>query len=95
MAKQTKVLSEQAIQKKRAYQVPGRYHDGDGLYLQVRAESKSWLYRYKRNGKTCWKGLGTYPKVGLAKARERTNECYLLRKEGIDPIQHFRNILLT
>ena len=92
MTKKTKILTEQAIKKKREYQQPGRYHDGDGLYIQVRAESKSWLYRYKRNGKTSWKGLGTFPKVGLAKARERANECYLLRKEGIDPINHFKGL---
>jgi integrase len=92
MVKQTQLLSEQAIKKKGEYQQPGRYHDGDGLYLQVRAESKSWLYRYKRSGKTCWKGLGAYPKVGLAKARERANDCYQLRKSGIDPINHFKNL---
>jgi integrase len=92
MAKKTKILTEQAIKKKREYQQPGRYHDGDGLYLQVRAESKSWLYRYKRNGKTSWKGLGVYPKIGLANARERANECYQLRKDGIDPITHFKDL---
>jgi integrase len=92
MAKKTNILTEQSIKKKREYQQPGRYHDGDGLYIQVRAESKSWLYRYKRNGKAFWKGLGTYPKVGLKKARDRANECYQLRKDGIDPITHFKEL---
>ena len=92
MAKISNILTEQSIKRKREFQQPGRYHDGDGLYLQVRAESRSWLYRYKRNGKTCWKGLGVYPKIGLANARERANECYKLRKDGIDPITHFKDL---
>ena len=27
---------------------PGRYNDGHGLYLQVDATRKSWLFRYTR-----------------------------------------------
>jgi len=37
---------------------PGLYPDGGGLYLQVTAGkvgpvAKSWLFRFKRAGKTC------------------------------------------
>lgn len=33
-------------------------NDGDGLYLRVRASSKSWLYRYKSGTKQIKIGLG-------------------------------------
>src|SRR3546814_9076798 len=37
--------------------------DGDGLYLRVRAASKSWIYRYKSDKKQLKIGLGAYPAV--------------------------------
>ena len=37
--------------------------DGDGLYLRVRASSKSWLYRYKSDEKQVKIGLGAYPTI--------------------------------
>jgi hypothetical protein len=38
---------------------PGRYADGNGLYLQVaRGGTKSWLFRYMRGGKARQMGLG-------------------------------------
>jgi len=58
---------------------PGKYTDGGNLYLQVRkstrkiqtdAVTKSWLFRYSRFGKDTWLGLGPYPDVTLAEARE-------------------------
>jgi integrase len=35
-------------------------------------------------------GLGPYPTVGLAEARQRAGECRRLLAEGIDPIEHRR-----
>jgi hypothetical protein len=38
---------------------PGKYADGDGLYLIVAsATSKSWSYRYRIEGKERWYGPG-------------------------------------
>jgi len=37
---------------------PGKYPDGDGLYLVVAsATSKNWSYRYWKDGKQRWLGL--------------------------------------
>ncbi|MGH8195636.1 MAG: Arm DNA-binding domain-containing protein, partial [Woeseiaceae bacterium] len=56
----------------------GKYADGGSLYLQVRPSArkilrddvtKSWLFRYSRFGKDTWLGLGPYPDVTLAEAR--------------------------
>ncbi len=49
-----------------------REKDGDKLYLQVKPTgAKSWTMRYKKaNGKWSWHGLGAYPMVTGAKARQ-------------------------
>ncbi|MBB5214417.1 hypothetical protein HNQ49_001095 [Parapusillimonas granuli] len=58
--------------------------DGDGLYLRVRATSKSWLYRYESEEKQLKVGLGAYPIVTLAMAREKAREANALRVQGVD-----------
>ncbi len=51
---------------------PGRYGDGDGLHLYVRdADRRTWVLRYMRDGKSRDMGLGAYPDVSLAEARDR------------------------
>jgi integrase len=75
---------------------PGRYHDGNGLYLQVpvagekqpRASRASWLLRYERNGVEHWMGLGKLRLNTLAKAREKAADAQRLLEDGIDPIKH-------
>src|SRR4051812_1619538 len=65
----------------------GMYNDGGGLYLQVaEGGSKSWLYRYKSNGKDRWHGLGPLHTITLAQARERAADARRLRLDGHDPI---------
>ncbi len=60
--------------------------DGDGLYLRVRTASKSWLYRYKSGKKQLKMGLGSYPIVTLAIARDLARDANALRAQGIDPL---------
>lgn len=65
----------------------GLYGDGDGLYLQVTARgSKSWLFRYRVEGRLRHHGLGSVKTLSLAEAREAARECRKLRLAGIDPI---------
>jgi integrase len=67
---------------------PGRYSDGDGLYLQVRdAAHRSWLFRYARHGKGHWLGLGAAADVTLAEARDKARECRRRLLDGLDPIE--------
>jgi hypothetical protein len=50
----------------------GRYHDSNGLYLQVSAKGgKYWAFRYKRKGVEHWHGLGSWPAFSLEEARGR------------------------
>ena len=48
----------------------GKYPDGDGLYLIVASPtSKNWSYRYWKDGKQRWLGLGSLKDVSLKDAR--------------------------
>ena len=66
---------------------PGMLADGDGLYLQVtRANARSWIFRYFRDGKSREMGLGSLKAVGLSVARLKAAECRALLADGSDPI---------
>src|SRR5689334_1021645 len=74
--------------KVKALTVPGRYGDGAGLWLQVRdAGHRSWVYRYMRHNKARWMGLGPFPDVSLAEAREAAGAARKLIRQGEDPIE--------
>ena len=66
---------------------PGYYGDGGGLYLQVApAGSKSWIFRFALAHRRREMGLGPFPAVGLAAAREAASKARALVKAGKDPI---------
>lgn len=66
---------------------PGMYADGLGLYLKVRdGNSKSWIFRYRTNGKLRDMGLGPCHTVSLAEAREKADLCRAMRLKGFDPL---------
>lgn len=66
---------------------PGRHGDGRGLYLLVKQSgARSWLLRYQVQGRRRDMGLGPYPDVTLAMARERATEARRLIVNGEDPI---------
>ena len=66
----------------------GTYGDGGGLYLQVaRGGTKSWILRYKRDGKTRHLGLGPVVVVSLREARQRAINARRLLLDGYDPIE--------
>ncbi|MGA9794070.1 MAG: Arm DNA-binding domain-containing protein [Rhizomicrobium sp.] len=71
---------------------PGQYGDGNCLYLQVKRDdqgrlSRSWVYRFRLNGKRREMGLGPLHLVGLAEARQKILECRKMHLDGIDPIE--------
>lgn len=66
---------------------PGRHGDGRGLFLYVKPSgSRSWVLRYQVQGRRRDLGLGSYPDVSLAMARERASEARRLIANGEDPI---------
>jgi integrase len=70
---------------------PGRYADGDGLYLLVRsAKAAFWVFRFTRDGRMREAGLGRgrgRNAVTLADARVKAAAYHRLVRAGIDPLQ--------
>ncbi len=66
----------------------GRHADGGCLYLKVtKTGSKSWVLRYKLDGKRCDMGLGPLAKVSAKAARELAGEKRRLIGLGISPLK--------
>ncbi len=66
---------------------PGRYADGNGLYLLVGpTRAKSFVFRFKVDGKERNMGLGPYPALTLSKARIEAQRRRAERAEGKDPL---------
>ncbi|MCY3860854.1 MAG: tyrosine-type recombinase/integrase [bacterium] len=71
----------------KAVSEPGRYGDGDGLYLTVSPRgSKSWVQRIMIDGRRRDIGLGGFPTVSLAQARLRATDNRQAVAEGHDPL---------
>ncbi|MCR9111652.1 MAG: Arm DNA-binding domain-containing protein [Rhodobacteraceae bacterium] len=67
---------------------PGRYADGNGLFLMVQPSgSKSWVQRLTIRGKRSDIGLGGAGYVSLAEAREMALENKKLARAGGDPLR--------
>ena len=66
---------------------PGRYADGNGLYLEVEASgAKRWTLRTVIVGKRCDIGLGSTSLVSLAEAREEAARLRRIARKGGDPL---------
>jgi len=68
---------------------PGRYRDSEvkGLYLQVaNPDNRSWIFRFERDGRERWMGLGPLHTISLKEAREKAREARRALIEGIDPL---------
>ena len=73
--------------KVKALQSPGRYSDGGGLHLFIsKAGRKSWVLRITVEARRRDIGLGGYPSVSLARAREKAAEYRTAIAEGRDPV---------
>ena len=75
-----------AIEAK-SIKTPGFYRAGETLYLNVApGGSKSWIQRLTIHGKRRNIGLGGYPLVSLAEARELAFQYRKLARSGGDPL---------
>ena len=69
----------------------GRHSDGGGLYLQVAPSgSRSWVYAWKACAKRTVVGLGGYPAVSLAEAREIAADNRRMVAAGLNPLTERR-----
>lgn len=65
-----------------------REHDGQGLYFRVKPTGqKLWELRYSKPGTKdrTWLGLGPYPSISGAQAREKAQAARTLLAQGVDP----------
>ena len=75
----------------KALKEPGRYSDGGGLHLYIsKAGRKSWVLRITIDGRRRDIGLGAFPSVSLAKAREKAADNRAAIAEGRDPLAEKR-----
>jgi len=66
---------------------PGRYSDGDGLYLELTGQNKgNWQLRATVNGRRRDIGLGSLALVSLKEARDAAFEMRREIQRGIDPV---------
>ena len=74
---------------------PGRYGDGNGLYLVVRPTgTKAWVQRIAIDGRRRDLGLGGFPLISLAMAREKAFANRLDVAKGLDPLTDKRKVEL-
>lgn len=76
---------------------PGRYADGNNLFLQIKPPrrkhdvnaGRGWIMRYHApgTGRVREMGLGSLRHVTLEEARERTKAAHSLIKAGRDPLE--------
>jgi hypothetical protein len=65
----------------------GTHEDGSGLRLVVRPSgARSWVLRYQLQGRRRDLGLGRWPEITLARAREKAMDARRLVAEGRDPL---------
>ena len=80
----------------RALKTPGRYADGNGLYLVVEPSgAKRWLLRTMVQGRRRDIGLGGASLVTLAEAREKALDYRKLARDGGDPLAERRKAQAT
>lgn len=83
------MLSDTAIRTAKPGPKPRRLYDEKGLYIEVSPKGgKWWRFKYRFNGKEKLLSLGTYPDIGLKKARSRRDDARMLLEDGIDPSAH-------
>ena len=69
---------------------PGKYYDRDGLFLFVKRSAngglrKTWVQRLTIHGRRRDIGLGRFPSVSLAEARDKAAENLKAARAGEDP----------
>lgn len=62
--------------------------DGGGLYLTIDPKgNKGWRFKYRLHGKERRMSFGSYPEVGLSRAREKRQMAKELIDHGLDPVE--------
>lgn len=90
VARITRPLTNNEILKAKPREKDYTLHDGDGLFLLVKASGKKlWRFRYQRPGSSSRANLslGSYPALTLAAARQIRDQHLTTLAQGMDPQQ--------
>ena len=83
--------NELTVKRINALAKPGRFGDGGGLYLEIpKGGTKSWIQRITIDGRRRDIGLGGFPTVSLAMARQRAASNRTAVADGRDPVAERR-----
>lgn len=83
------------VEIKKATPRDKKYYLNDGLGLRLKVtpnNQKIWCFRFKLHNKSYETTFQSYPLVSLKVAREKRNEYRALLVDGINPINHFREL---
>lgn len=79
-------LNDTKIRSLKPSAKPFKVSDSHGLYLLVNpGGSRLWYLKYRINGKESRLGLGAYPDVSLAYARQQRDGIRKLLTQNINP----------
>ncbi|MCO4854864.1 integrase arm-type DNA-binding domain-containing protein [Herbaspirillum sp. WGmk3] len=94
MPKRAKELTALAVSK---IKEQGRHAVGgvDGLHLRVSSGARAWVLRIQIGDKRRDLGLGAYPAVSLAEARDLARDYRKNVQNGIDPLAHKRQLKIA
>lgn len=92
-----KSLTDIAVKNAKPREKLWRLLDGDITYRGLRLEifpdgAKRWAFRFTFEGSDCTEGLGVYPVVSLAEAREAVMRSKKLLHQGVRPTEHKKQI---
>lgn len=78
----TPIQITNAQPRARAYKLT----DGGGLHVIVSpGGTKAWRYQYRYAGARCDVGIGTFPEIGIADARDQHQRYRSMLERGLDP----------
>lgn len=81
-------LSSFRVERAKPQEKPYKLSDGGGLCLLINPNgSKLWRFRYRFGGKQKMIGLGAFPEVSLATARDKREDARKTLASGMDPSQ--------
>lgn len=88
MARTTRPLTNTEVLRAKAVDKDITLHDGEGLFLVIKTSGKKlWRFRYQRPAtkQRTMIGLGAFPALSLANARNLRADYLALLADGIDP----------
>jgi hypothetical protein len=81
-------LNDTKIRSLKPSDKPFKVSDSHGLYLLVNSSgSRLWYLKYRINKKESRLGLGAYPLISLANARQQRDDVRRLLAQNINPAQ--------